>query len=215
MSWATEIDDIDKLIGFVTAIAGFCLGIYKCLIKPLKKRVERKKQLEAKIDKIYYEIRPNSGNSIKDSIKRLEKGVNDLNLKMVALQEVSDAFREDGPLGIFECTQDGKNLYVNRTYAKWLGVSKSDLLGYNWKNYLESFALKSEYDNEWKEAFQEGREVTFPIAFKNKTNKEDFVCKVHAYPIRNESTGDVIKYLGLIYKEHSLNKDIFDNPTPL
>lgn len=36
----------------------------------------------------------------------------------------------------FECDVHGANTYVNTTYARWLGVGKVELLGWNWVNFL-------------------------------------------------------------------------------
>lgn len=38
--------------------------------------------------------------------------------------------------GEFECGVDGSNTYVNQTYARWIGVGKSELLGWGWVNFV-------------------------------------------------------------------------------
>lgn len=191
-----HLETAGKIVGSLTAIAGFGFAVWKYIIKPIVKHFET----VAKIDEIYKEVKPNGGSSIKDGIQRLEDTILSVDEKITIIQETQDAFREDGPVGVFECSVEGENSYVNRTYAKWLGASKSDLMGFGWKNYLASFSLKEDYDNEWKQAFQEGREVQFPIAFKKASTGEKFFCDIHAYPITNQE-GVVEKYLGILYKE--------------
>lgn len=49
----------------------------------------------------------------------------------------------------FECDSTGACTYANRTYARWLGVGKADLIGWNWINYLhpdDRIAVRHEWD---------------------------------------------------------------------
>ena len=199
-----NLEIISKSLAYVTGISASLWAIYKYFCKPIYRHFSLLSQLAKKTDSIYKEISLNGGSSIKDSIKRLEESSLSIESKINLMQNVQDAFREDGPIGIFECTQDGKNLYVNRTYAKWMGLSKEDLMGHNWRNYLYSFTERDEYDDDWKEGFAQGREVCFPISFRSKTGEPIF-CDVHAYPILGEK-GELDRYLGILYRESDKEK---------
>lgn len=198
-----HLKEASEIIGYIGVISGFLFAVWKKLIKPrieLKKEEKRRdEELLTKINKIYEEVTPNGGGSIKDAIKRLEAKSAIIEEKINLMKSVQNAFREDGDAGIFQCDQEGRNFYVNRTYAKWLGVSKTDLMGFGWKNYLSSFSERDDYDLEWKEGFKEGREVKFPIAYKNHLGERVF-CDVHAYPIL-DSDKNVVNYLGVMYRE--------------
>jgi PAS domain-containing protein len=194
-----NLELVGKLAGSLTAIGGFFFVSHKYLIKKIINHFKEVLSLHGKIDEIYKEVKPNGGSSIKDIVNRLEKTVLSVDKKVSILQETEDAFREDGPLGVFECSVDGENKYVNRTFAKWLGVSKSDLMGFGWRNYLESFSTREDYDQEWQEAFKQGREVKLPVVFRGLNDTKVF-CFVQSYPIF-DSEGVIEKYLGIIHKE--------------
>ena len=42
----------------------------------------------------------------------------------------------DESIARFHCDTDGENTYVNQTYARWLGVGKAELLGWNFLNVI-------------------------------------------------------------------------------
>lgn len=193
------LKNTSEIAGYITAILAFLFSFYKWVIKPIFKHLKLVDDLYKKTETIYKEIIPNSGSSIKDVIQRLDSRTIKIEEKINIMQGIQDAIREDGPIGLFECSEEGENYYVNRTYARWLGCSKSDLMGFGWRNFLDSFALKDEYDNEWKQAFKEHREVRFPIAYKNGKG-DSFFCDVRAYPIKNPS-GNLINYLGILSRE--------------
>ncbi|MGH8073668.1 MAG: PAS domain-containing protein [Lysobacter sp.] len=50
----------------------------------------------------------------------------------------------------FEADATGANTYANLTYARWLGVGKAELLGWNWVNFLhpeDRLAVRREWDS--------------------------------------------------------------------
>lgn len=197
--FVTHLKETSEIAGYLAAIFGFAFGFYKWVIKPIIKHFKSIAELSRKTEKIYKEITPNGGSSIKDVIRRLDQRTISIEEKLNIMQGIQDAFREDGPIGIFECSVNGENFYVNRTYAKWLGCSKSDLIGFGWRNFLSDFSKKDEYDEEWQQAFLEGREVRFPISFRG-LDKKKFFCDVRAYPIK-DANGNVTNYLGILSRE--------------
>lgn len=198
------LKSLSENIAYISAIIGALAAIYKFIIMKvfsrLKDSARARKELAEKIDKIYYEMTPNCGGSIKDSMRRLEVKFNEMDGKIDLLQGIQNALEEDSEVGVFKCDQDGKNFYVNRTYSQWLGVSKGDLIGYGWRNYLDSFSERDSYDEDWKQAFKEGREVKIPAALK-RDDGGTFKCDIRAYPILDKNK-NVISYLGIIYKKH-------------
>lgn len=50
----------------------------------------------------------------------------------------------------FEADATGANTYANLTYARWLGVGKAELLGWNWINFVhpdDRVAVRHEWDS--------------------------------------------------------------------
>lgn len=71
--------------------------------------------------------------------------------KEIAL--ISLQMRARGDINIeaseFESDSTGAYTYVNRTFARWLGVGKQDLLGWGWVNYIhpdDRVKVRQEWD---------------------------------------------------------------------
>jgi PAS domain S-box-containing protein len=198
MDWIVEnLAHISKIVGYLTALAGFCYGLWKWACIPIYKHFKAFGTLNKQIETIYLEVTPNGGGSIKDAIKRIESNYGEIEAKLISLQNIQDAYREDGPIGIFECATTGENLYVNRTYARWLGASKSDLLKLGWVNFVPKEDRES-YRKAWKNAFEDGRELEMPMKLI-RSDKKEIYCNIWAYPIINKD-GTVVQYLGIINK---------------
>jgi PAS domain S-box-containing protein len=195
-----EFDFWAKLLGFIGAVSASTIGFYKFLIKPIYNHFKSIKDLSEKTKIIYQEITPNGGSSIKDAVKRLEQRSIRIENSLIILQNIQDAIHEDGNIAIFECDINGSNIHVNRTYCKWIGVSKHELLKFGWKNFLSDSELNKKYDKLWKEAFKEGREIEYSLLLRDDDDGKDFSCSVHAYPIKNEE-GIIDRYLGLMSRD--------------
>lgn len=92
--------------------------------------------LQDEVAGISKQVRPNGGGSLMDAVTRTESAVQ---RHGSALQEVRGLLRAQSDMaddGAFQCTPDGRNTFVNLTYARMLGVGKADLLGNQWKNYI-------------------------------------------------------------------------------
>lgn len=195
-----EFDFWAKLLGFIGAVSASTIGFYKFLIKPIYNHFKSIKELSERTKTIYQEITPNGGSSIKDAVKRLEQRSIRIENSLIILQNIQDAIHEDGKIAIFECDINGSNIHVNRTYCKWIGVSKHELLKFGWKNFLSDSELNKKYDKLWKEAFKEGREIEYSLLLRDDDDGKDFSCSVHAYPIKNEE-GIIDRYLGLMSRD--------------
>lgn len=79
----------------------------------------------------------------RQEIAGLSQQVGMMNLMMRARGDINIEAAE------FECAADGSNTYVNQTYARWLGVGKSELLGWGWVNFVhpdDRDAVRREWD---------------------------------------------------------------------
>ncbi len=146
-------------------------------------------KLAKDVEIIIHDLRPNSGSSLRDAVDRIED-------RIVLMDRVQWAIRQDGPVGIFICDKTGRNSEVNRTYCRWLGVGSDELLGHGWRALLAGPSQREDYDDEWSEAFSQGREVEFRIDLRAATG-EVKIFDIHAYPLHTRS-GDVGDYLGVI-----------------
>lgn len=142
------------------------------------------------VAQILKDLRPNSGTSMRDAINRIES-------RLIQMEGVQEALQQDGPVAIFRCTPDGSNLEVNRTFCRWLQCTENELIGFGWKNFV--YRYEEEYDLIWRSAFSDGRELQFPMIWRD-THGEAIECNINAYPIFNKDK-ELVEYLGIIYRK--------------
>lgn len=115
---------------------------------------ERSKQNAFGIAELKAQFHPNGGSSIKDQLNHMQLQIHDLAKKNKVDMEMSIH-------GIFQCDINGRNAYVNKTYANMLGVTKEDLLGRNWEQYIVS----DDYQDKWRSAFDAERDFHANVTF--------------------------------------------------
>lgn len=94
-------------------------------------------ELQADVKGIRYYVAPNGGGSLMDSVKRTEAAVGTLGEQVDLMTQTMRAENDsDDEIGRFHCNAAGENTYVNQLYARWLGVGKSELLGWNHFNFI-------------------------------------------------------------------------------
>lgn len=93
--------------------------------------------LEADVKGIRYYVAPDGGGSLMDSVKRTEAAVGTLTEQVdLVVQTMWAENDSDDDIGRFHCNGAGENTYVNQLYARWLGVGKSELMGWNYLNSI-------------------------------------------------------------------------------
>ena len=134
------------------------------------------------------ELTYNGGSSTRDAIGRLEK--------LMREQEFAqNALMQDSECGLFKCSKDGKNMWVNRTYARYLGCGTGELLGLGWKRFIRTEELRR-YNDVWQNAFKDGCEFEDVVEFVN-THGQAVSLKIFALPIIDEK-GNAVSYVGTV-----------------
>lgn len=104
------------------------------------------------------ELTHNGGSSLKDALRRTEQLVQ----RLAAQAHVG---MELHPYGIFMCDMEGKNFYVNRTYANELECTKEELIDGGWENFLAS------EDYKWRDAFDRKKDLSTRLLFRKKSGE--------------------------------------------
>jgi PAS domain-containing protein len=139
----------------------------------------------------HWPLQPEAGSLI-NSVDKIESDIGEI-------RQILYRFLKDYPCGIFICDLEGRNKEVNRTYARWLEVGENELLDHKWKGFLVGSSKKDEYEDEWKMAFHQGRELEFPIEMRtSKFENKEF--KIRAYPIFDENN-EVKEYFGILLEK--------------
>lgn len=133
-------------------------------------------------------LSPNGGSSPVDAIKRIEN-------RQIASDARQAALLNDANDGIFYCDVNGRNSWVNRTFARFLGCGTNELLSLGWKKFIHTEELKR-YHQVWSEAFADGCEFEDVVTFYDVENKP-IKLKIAANAIQNEK-GETVSYIGQV-----------------
>jgi PAS domain S-box-containing protein len=153
---------------------------------------ERQKSIESKLDKIIYELTINGGNSTKDVIKSVRDAVVRVESRQQALLDTID-----GHEGLFECNLSGEWIWVNKKLCYLLGVTKEDLLGYGFINYIKQ-EYRENVREEYLACIEENREflLEFPV-IRAGANELMITMKTNKMVDRK---GVLIGYFGNIFQ---------------
>lgn len=185
--------DVDSTTAFVVGLSSAVAAIEK-FFKPTRKGyqmikayLEKRKEnsvprklerLEESVTKlvetveaIQYQVNHNSGYSMRDDISSIKLEVREI----AATHAISQEMMEEG---MFRCTMDGKNYLVNRAYANMLGVTKEQLEGMEWHQWIDDPA----FEHQLQEALSKGYSTTIPTTFRDiDGNKFKVKVKIAKY----------------------------------
>ena len=134
------------------------------------------------------ELTYNGGSSTLDAIRRIEN-------RIIEQEYAQNTLLLDSESGFFRSALDGRNKWVNRTYARYLGCGTSELLGFGWKRFIKTEELRR-YNDVWQNAFKDGCEFEDVIEFTD-VNHHAVRLKVSACPIIDDK-GQILSYVGTV-----------------
>lgn len=191
-----KLGDYFQLIaGILTglaAILGFFMTFGKKMIKKWYNKRKAKEQIIEKIDKIYSELTPNHGSSLKDQIEKIEKCLEENTnmtkdttemLKVVTSRQQWILDMEDSP--IFETNAEGLCVWVNDKYVGLICRNKDDLIGNGWKNFIHEDDRQRVIE-EWESAVKEERSSQSSYKMVSKCGK---VYNVDCYAQKHKNNG--------------------------
>lgn len=144
------------------------------------------------LEKIQYEMSPNSGKSLRDVVYTIRAGVilNELRLKRLT---------SGWHVGIFEAEPThGKCTWVNDTLCTMFGLTYNEMLDFGW---LKAIARdeRADVDKHWKEAVSRDIPYEWEYTVVNQQTTERFRCKVSTHALRNLD-GTPLLYYGTVEK---------------
>lgn len=129
-----EISEWVGMIGSAMAVATTVVVLFrKWIYKPFRAWIKR-------IDGAIAELKPNGGTSIKDTIRRIDSKIFEIQARTVVIQDASEK-------AIFECNASGECIYVNKALSDLFGLERSDMLNKGWLEAVD----KEDRINVWKE----------------------------------------------------------------
>jgi len=160
--------------------------IYTKVIKPVVLHFSQWYEMLDKVDKIFEEVTPNGGSSIKDKIDHIDTQVQ-------LSQQVQQAMAADTKAALFRTDADGNVVWVNRTYTRTVGRDVAECLGHGWHNVI----APEERDTviaEWYKAVEDDREFYLDVTLITPTGIRTLV-RVRSYKLVN-AKGDILGYWG-------------------
>jgi PAS domain S-box-containing protein len=160
--------------------------IYTKVIKPVVIHFSQWYEMLDKVDKIFEEVTPNGGSSIKDKINHIDTGVQ-------ITQQVQQAMAADSKAALFRTDAEGNVVWVNRTYTRIVARDISECLGHGWHNVIAP-EERDKVVAEWYKAVEESREFYLDVNLITPTGEKTLV-RVRSYKLVN-AEGDIIGYWG-------------------
>jgi PAS domain S-box-containing protein len=186
--WSSLIQDYAAYVTAASASLGAIIYIYKKGIKPMLQAVKSYYETVEKIDKIFEELTPNGGTSIKDKIDKIDAGLN-------LVSERQRAREIDDPVARFETDPVGNCTWINRTYSSLVQRTPSELMGHGWQNAISQLD-REHVVTDWYKSVEEKREFTMDFNFETP-NGALIECKVRSYKMTDPG-GNIIGYYGTI-----------------
>lgn len=178
---AAQVVALGAAITLIWKSASSTLKFKRRIYDHLEESARSRQEVDAisrRLQVVEHEVRHNSGSSLKDISARIEAKL--------------DFTMEWDEKAYFMSNKLGFNFWVNRTYVVKTGaISKEDLLGMNWRDFIDNL---EEYDEAWMGAFEQHRQFTGPVRFKNGV-----AGIIRAKPTDNDG------YIGSITFEHDHN----------
>jgi len=143
------ISNLNKIYYIISAIIG-AITLFGLFSKFIKKFIDKIKQRQCKIEninnkieKIFEEITPNHGSSIKDKINSLDKRMDKVDDNLVKNNTLTEKIfyrqrwiLDNAGSAVFESDSNGKCIWANVQYLKLVQRDMDFILGNGWKNII-------------------------------------------------------------------------------
>lgn len=144
-AWITR-----TVLPFLAAMFRSLLGITDVQFR-LDALHTKHEELAEDMRSIIKEFKPNSGETVRDALNRIEANVD-------LTGERQRARMLDTKDMLFETDKLGNVVWVNRTIVRTLGRLPGELFGNGWLNVIHA-SEREAFKHEWLEVLQEGREL--------------------------------------------------------
>lgn len=122
---------LDIIIGSITilgiSIRGYIIG---------KKYIDDNTTMHNMVKKIYSEITPNHGSSIKDKVNKIETRINEQNESIDKISKRQYWILDNEPRCLFETDDEGRFLWINKSFKDLIKRDTEFVLGFGWKNII-------------------------------------------------------------------------------
>jgi PAS domain-containing protein len=195
-------ETISIVVGLVSTVAIFFKKIKKFIIKKYEQRKIYNKSkheipeilqkiksgidnLDTRLKNVEYEISPNGGGSMKDSLKIIKAEI--------------EAMFWLNPKPSFRTTSKGMNVQVNEAYCHLCATTSEELLRLNWKNFIDDEVQLDDYMRRWEESTEAFSQFAGKLKFKNYRGEYMGEWLVKVRPLGSIDEGRDYLWHGTIY----------------
>lgn len=151
---------------------------------------------DLRLQRVMKEVMPNGGSSLRDAVGRIEVSVADQAQYLRVMAGTMRANLDSDPYrALFETDADGANLWVNKTYLRWVNRSMQELLGWGWLACI-SDSDRERVREEWLSCVRERRQFQARYHLVDSAG-ERIEVDCHVVPIP-EGASVVERYVGVI-----------------
>jgi PAS domain S-box-containing protein len=172
-------------------IGTLAILFHRKVVIPVVAGIKKVGDTKSKIDKIYAELSPNGGASIRDAINRIE-------MRLVGVEQKQNVYLLESPQGIFETDVNGRVIGVNRTLCNMVGRTEKELMGMGWINAIAGVDRDRVFDN-WTDSVSNKMEFHAKFLMKGREGNE-FAVSCIGYPMESPTTKEVIGWLATVSK---------------
>ena len=153
--------------------------------------------LDTRLKNVEYEISPNGGGSMKDSLKIIKAEI--------------EAMFWLNPKPSFRTTSKAINIQVNETYCHLCATSSEELLRLNWKNFIEDEIQLDDYMRRWEESTDASSQFSGKLKFKNPRGEYMGEWLIKVRPLGPIEGGKDYLWHGTIYPFDQKSKECARN----
>ncbi len=213
---AAHADDIAKIVAALITVGGAAFAVWKWILpglKSVKRSFVQMEKIADIADAVIGEFRANGGSSLRDSVNRIENGLEAVRIdatRMDARQWALVASLRDP---IFETDGNGNCVRANWAYLNLTGRQLTEVLGCGWEVIIAP-EDRAKVFSEWEASIKKARsyEGEYDIISVDKTRYR-VVCI--ARPFVDPKTNSILGYIGRFVSVTELGEHphVIDPPT--
>lgn len=185
---APSLTQIEQTVGVLALV----VPLMEWLRRKIVRAYRLVKQALERIDKVYAELTPNGGGSIKDKINQLSRDVTILRSGLSFSLALN-------PHCVFEADPTGSCTFANVALCELFGLPQTDMLGRGWLSVLDGSDVRERAWNTWTACVAKHLPYLDRYQVRNARTGERFWVRAHAIPAGDPDSP--LHYYGTVERE--------------
>lgn len=193
-----DVQAFAEIVGLLIGVGTVVTALWKYVIRPVYRWAASIKDVHQKVQRIWQELQPNGGSSIRDQLNRTTEMIARIETRQIISEQIDKQVFAALSLGVFRTDADGRFTEVNRNFCRITGRTQDEVEGTNWTNCIHPEDIVGLYA-EWKACVADGRQFERSYRF---VRPDGAVQPVHgrACPLLDRDDNS-LGYFGTIEKQ--------------